>query len=58
VPTRDEETPFDSPALSEGYPLDKTERGELKRAIQELDRARPTRDGRSADAPERPAATA
>lgn len=56
MPTHDNETPFDNPPLTEGYPLDKNERSELKRAIEELERTSPPRDGRSSDAAERPAA--
>ena len=56
MPPDDNETPFENPPLTEGYPLDKNERSELKRAIEELDRTTPPRDGRSSEPAERPAA--
>ena len=56
MPRHDNESPFENPPLTEGYPLDKNERSELKRAIEELDRTSPPRDERSSDSAERPAA--
>lgn len=50
MPVDQKQTPFDSPPLTEGYPLDKNERSELERAIEELDRTSAPRDGRSSDA--------
>jgi hypothetical protein len=53
---QDNETPFENPPLTEGYPLDRNERRELEWAIQELDRTSPPQDERPGDSAERPAA--
>ncbi len=55
MPSHDHDTPFENPSLTEGYPLDDNERGELKRAIEELDQPTPPADARTPGPVERPA---